>query len=66
MAAPQNHVGLMGLICVDCLFFFSTQFWPRKAFNVFIATHISWLTILIFAVSIQHASVEAEQSHNHI
>ncbi|KAJ4487829.1 hypothetical protein J3R30DRAFT_3654244 [Lentinula aciculospora] len=30
---PQNYIGLMGLICVDCLFFFSTDLWRREAYS---------------------------------
>ncbi|KIK57686.1 hypothetical protein GYMLUDRAFT_45850 [Collybiopsis luxurians FD-317 M1] len=50
IAKPKNTAGLISLICIDCLFFFSTAFWRRKSYTVFIATHILSLTVLLFAL----------------
>ena len=42
--------GLVGLIAIDVMAFFSTSFWRRKAYNVFLASHIIGFTILLPAV----------------
>lgn len=43
--------GLVALIAVDIMAFFSTAFWRRKAYNVFIATHVFGMALLLPAVS---------------
>ncbi|KAL0579891.1 hypothetical protein V5O48_002138 [Marasmius crinis-equi] len=53
IAKPANYWGLIALICMDCLFFFSTAFWRQKAYNIFISTHVSSL-ILLFPATIYH------------
>ncbi|KIK63905.1 hypothetical protein GYMLUDRAFT_422562 [Collybiopsis luxurians FD-317 M1] len=50
IAEPKNYWGLIGLICIDGLFLFSTEIFRKKAYNLFIATHISSLTVLIVAM----------------
>lgn len=43
----SNIWGFIALICVDCLFFFSQSWWRRKAYNLFLFTHIvSYATLL--------------------
>ncbi|KAF5389898.1 hypothetical protein D9757_003711 [Collybiopsis confluens] len=51
IASTENIAGLLSLICIDSLFFFSTAFWRKKFYNVFIATHVSSLTVLLFTLS---------------
>ncbi|KAJ3740075.1 hypothetical protein DFH05DRAFT_1510178 [Lentinula detonsa] len=50
IANPQCYWGLIGLICIDALFLFSTEFVRKKAYNIFLATHISALTVLVIAM----------------
>ncbi|KAJ4474404.1 hypothetical protein J3R30DRAFT_3707292 [Lentinula aciculospora] len=50
IANPKCYWGLIGLICIDGLFLFSTEFVRRKAYNFFLATHISALTVLVIAM----------------
>ncbi|KAJ7583646.1 hypothetical protein C8J56DRAFT_214769 [Mycena floridula] len=40
IALPSSYWGLIALLCLDCLFFFSTEWWRRKAYHVFLMTHI--------------------------
>ncbi|KAK7438029.1 hypothetical protein VKT23_018197 [Stygiomarasmius scandens] len=47
IAKPSNTWGLVGLICLDCLFFFSTAFWRQKAYNIFLMTHIPSVILLL-------------------
>ncbi|KAK0235195.1 ferric reductase like transmembrane component-domain-containing protein [Armillaria nabsnona] len=49
IAKPANYWGLIGLICVDILYFFSTDFWRKKAYNVFLGTHMGGFTFLLIA-----------------
>ena len=42
--------GFVGLLCVDCLAFFSSAFWRRKAYNVFLTTHTISFTLFLPAV----------------
>ncbi|KAG7086865.1 hypothetical protein E1B28_002786 [Marasmius oreades] len=39
--------GIIALICLDCLYFFSTSFWRNKAYRVFLSTHVLSMVILI-------------------
>ena len=48
---PSNYWGLIALICMDLLFFFSTEFWRKRSYNVFLATHIVGFCLLLPAVS---------------
>jgi len=50
IAKPKCYWGLIGLICIDGLFLFSTEFFRKKAYNLFLATHICALTVLIIAM----------------
>ncbi|KAG9311375.1 ferric reductase like transmembrane component-domain-containing protein [Chiua virens] len=40
MKNPTNQMGLVALIALDVLCFFSIPFWRRKAYNIFIFSHI--------------------------
>ena len=42
--------GTVGLVAIDVMAFFSTSFWRRKAYNVFLASHIVCFSILLPAV----------------
>ncbi|KAE9402619.1 hypothetical protein BT96DRAFT_974233 [Gymnopus androsaceus JB14] len=50
IAEPKCYWGLIGLICIDGLFLFSTEFFRKKAYNLFLATHICALTVLVIAM----------------
>lgn len=50
ISRPTSYWGLVGLICLDCLFFFSTSWWRRKAYNVFLSTHFIGYTLLFPAL----------------
>ncbi|KAK7028156.1 hypothetical protein VNI00_014971 [Paramarasmius palmivorus] len=56
IARPSNYWGLIALICMDCLFFFSTDFWRKRAYNIFIATHISSICLLLAATMMHKRS----------
>jgi ferric-chelate reductase len=47
IAKPANYWGLIALICMDCLFFFSTALWRQKAYNIFLLTHIPSVILLL-------------------
>ncbi|ESK95201.1 putative iron reductase [Moniliophthora roreri MCA 2997] len=58
MARPSNYWGLIALICMDCLFFFSTDFWRKRAYNLFITTHILSIGLLLPAtVMHKHSTI---------
>ncbi|KAF8664121.1 hypothetical protein AX16_000811 [Volvariella volvacea WC 439] len=40
IARPSNMWGLIGLICFDIIFLFSTDFWRKKAYHLFLTSHI--------------------------
>lgn len=50
IAKPRFYWGLIGMICFDCLFFFSTAWWRQNAYNVFLGTHIVSFSLLFPAV----------------
>ncbi|KAJ3877964.1 hypothetical protein F5051DRAFT_352795 [Lentinula edodes] len=50
IANPKCYWGLIGMICIDGLFLFSTEFVRKKAYNIFLATHISALSVLVIAM----------------
>ncbi|KAF9055495.1 hypothetical protein BDZ89DRAFT_1125231 [Hymenopellis radicata] len=47
IAVPSNYWGLIGLIACDILYFFSTEFWRKKAYNVFLGSHIGGFSLLL-------------------
>lgn len=53
IANPKCYWGLIGMICIDGLFLFSTEFVRKKAYNIFLATHISALSVLVIAVKLR-------------
>ncbi|KAF5392171.1 hypothetical protein D9757_001604 [Collybiopsis confluens] len=55
IASPSTYWGLIGLICVDMLVFFSTSWWRAKAYQVFLCTHI-FSFILILPATVMHKS----------
>ena len=50
MTHSYTRWGLVGLIAMDVMAFFSTSFWRRRAYNVFLASHIIGFSILLPAV----------------
>lgn len=44
---PSSIWGLITLICVDLIFFFSTSFWRQKAYNIFLVTHIIGFILIL-------------------
>ncbi|KAK0199831.1 ferric reductase like transmembrane component-domain-containing protein [Desarmillaria ectypa] len=49
IAKPDNYWGLIGFICCDIIYFFSTDFWRTKAYNIFLGTHVGGFTLLLVA-----------------
>ncbi|TFK37001.1 hypothetical protein BDQ12DRAFT_608543 [Crucibulum laeve] len=47
MQRSSNAWGMVALVCVDMLFFFSTAFWRQKAYNIFISTHIIGFVLVL-------------------
>ncbi|KAJ7578669.1 ferric reductase like transmembrane component-domain-containing protein [Mycena floridula] len=40
ISEPHMYYGLIGMICFDILFLFSTQWWRKASYNTFICTHV--------------------------
>ncbi|KAF8154708.1 hypothetical protein B0H34DRAFT_717545 [Crassisporium funariophilum] len=40
MKRSNSIWGLVALICIDMIFFFSTAYWRQRAYNLFLTTHI--------------------------
>lgn len=51
MKIPSNRMAFVALIALDVLCFFSTSFWRRKAYNIFIATHMICFVVFLPMVS---------------
>jgi hypothetical protein len=49
--APKNAWGMALLIAMDVLYLFSTPFWRKHAYNVFIWSHTLSVLVIIPAVS---------------
>ncbi|KIJ12744.1 ferric reductase [Paxillus involutus ATCC 200175] len=47
MSEPARMWALIALLAVDVLWFFSTSFWRRKAYNIFFGTHIICFTLFL-------------------
>ncbi|ESK85768.1 putative iron reductase [Moniliophthora roreri MCA 2997] len=56
--APTAYWGLIALICLDLLYFFSTSFWRQNAYNMFISTHVV-CAILLLPATLMHKPVMA-------
>jgi len=54
---PSNAWGFVGLVCVDVLYLLSTPFWRRKAYNVFLASHLISITVLLLAMVFHKSSM---------
>lgn len=62
IARPRNAWGLVLLVAMDLLFFFSLDFWRRKAYNVFWWSHTIGIIILFPSVS---ESPRSKYTHSH-
>ena len=49
-ALSQNIWGLTALICFNMMFFFSTQYWRERAYNIFLRIHIVGVIFALLAV----------------
>ena len=49
--APKNAWGMAMLVAMDVLYVFSTPFWRKHAYNVFIWSHTLSVLVIIPAVS---------------
>ncbi|KAG8221543.1 ferric reductase like transmembrane component-domain-containing protein [Butyriboletus roseoflavus] len=47
MQVPANRMGVVALVALDVLFFFSTSFWRRKAYNIFFFSHIACFAVFL-------------------
>ncbi|KAF9239998.1 hypothetical protein BU15DRAFT_74226 [Melanogaster broomeanus] len=54
-----SHViwALVALVALDVLYFFSTSFWRRKAYNIFIGTHIICFIVFLPAAYFHQAGM---------
>jgi len=59
ISRPTNYYGLIGLICIDCVFFFSTSWWRRKAYNVFLFTHMLGYCGFLVAVWFHNTAIRS-------
>ncbi|KAJ7600626.1 hypothetical protein C8J56DRAFT_1019736 [Mycena floridula] len=50
VALPRYYWAIIALVCIDCLFFFSTAWWRKKAYHVFLTTHILSYIVLFPAL----------------
>lgn len=44
---PSNAWGLLALISLDVLWIFSLDYWRKRAYNVFIVTHVLCFSLLM-------------------
>lgn len=51
MQVPANRMAFVALVSLDVLCFFSTSFWRRKAYNIFISAHIICFIVFLPMVS---------------
>ncbi|KAJ8090405.1 hypothetical protein PM082_019003 [Marasmius tenuissimus] len=58
LKAPTAYWGLIALLCLDLLYFFSTPFWRNKAYRTFLSTHI-FSMILLVPSTILHKGIMA-------
>lgn len=63
---PSSIWGLVALICVDLIFFFSTSFWRQKAYNIFLVTHIIGFILVLPAVSLPFFSTSEQTRLTHV
>ena len=49
---PTNIRGVVALVCFDLLGIFSIQYVRSKFYNIFLATHVVGLIVLLYAVSV--------------
>ncbi|KIY67951.1 hypothetical protein CYLTODRAFT_422076 [Cylindrobasidium torrendii FP15055 ss-10] len=56
IADPSMYWGLIGLISCDILYFFSTEGWRNRAYNIFFASHVGGFSLLL-AGTWQHFEV---------
>lgn len=47
---PSNYWGLLGLVCFDALFLFSTEWCRKNVYNLFLTTHVMSFSVLFPAV----------------
>ncbi|KAF8960641.1 hypothetical protein BDZ97DRAFT_1940337 [Flammula alnicola] len=52
---PAAIWGTIALICLDILFFFSTEYWRGKAYNIFLTTHIVGFILVLPALYLHKA-----------
>ena len=46
----ETRWGLIALISVNLMWFFSTQYWRERAYNIFLRTHIVGVMLALIAV----------------
>jgi hypothetical protein len=55
--SPSNAWGLATLVCIDSIYFFSTEYFRQKAYNIFLSTHVLGFIIVLPAVYMHKPSV---------
>ncbi|KAF8811101.1 hypothetical protein BYT27DRAFT_7221556 [Phlegmacium glaucopus] len=56
-AQPHIIWGTVALACLDLIFFFSTQYWRQRAYNLFLTTHIIGFMLILPAAYLHKASM---------
>ncbi|KAF6760517.1 ferric reductase transmembrane component [Ephemerocybe angulata] len=58
ISRPENAWGLVLLLAMDLLYVFSTEFWRRKAYNVFFWTHTIGVIVLFPAACLHRPALQ--------
>lgn len=61
--SPSNTWGLVGLVAFDLIFFCSTDWWRKNAYNFFITTHVVGFCLLFPAVRPTLLTHQRKPSH---
>ncbi|KAF9479536.1 hypothetical protein BDN70DRAFT_688824 [Pholiota conissans] len=54
---PETIWGLIALLCIDIIFFFSTAYWRQKAYNIFLGSHILGFVLVLPALYLHKAEM---------
>ncbi|KIY52167.1 hypothetical protein FISHEDRAFT_35808 [Fistulina hepatica ATCC 64428] len=50
LAEAEIMYGLIGLTCMDVLLVFSTEYWRKTFYNIFLASHVAGFSVLLAAM----------------
>lgn len=63
ISEPRYAWGVVAIVCIDILFFFSLATWRLRAYNVFYLSHIT--AFILFLVAVRCPSSGARTRLNH-